>query len=73
MTIRACANCVYAGGVKRADYRQCRRNPPGGVDAWPFVRADDWCGEFRAMEDGVDTWLRAGAKECGGDVWEKVL
>lgn len=49
--------------AQKANTGRCRRNAPlpvylSGVmavrrdaDHWPLVRPDDWCGEFRSVDD----------------------
>jgi hypothetical protein len=45
------------------DWRECRRNPPQFYTTqesgrsiiehkrgWPYVRKDEWCGEFRCLD-----------------------
>lgn len=38
--------------VEGLGYKECHGAPPssqGGVGAWPLVRADSWCGVWRAL------------------------
>lgn len=53
-----CANCRYWW----EPLERCRRNPPVDqvlidgevVSFWPHVGADQWCGEWAAMEKEQD-------------------
>ena len=46
-----CADCRY-WRVDEQPYGQCRRFPPRNPNAIVSTRADDWCGEHAAREDG---------------------
>lgn len=44
-----CADCVFFCPTANKD-GTCRRSQPAvvdiGAEAWPLVKADDWCGQF---------------------------
>lgn len=69
--MNTCRTCHYwEGGNREKAFGVCHRHPPLS-DGFPFVREDDWCGEFSPMppECGYPTehpsnshyeeWLRA--------------
>jgi len=36
-----------------AEYGFCHRHAPHTANTWPMVKVEvDWCGEFKAREDG---------------------
>ena len=45
-----CGGCAYA--LKSGDRLECRRNPPvrAGINAFPIVTDDGWCGEHKARK-----------------------
>lgn len=56
---RACKDCKYCYGSEPNKlgkiWYECRKNPPQMLtdmdtplhSAWPSVKANDWCGEFK--------------------------
>jgi hypothetical protein len=50
-----CKDCLYAAGDEKSfltGRMECHRYPPAlkGVDAFPEVGPDSWCGEFAARD-----------------------
>jgi hypothetical protein len=69
--IESCLSCRFSH-CPLGGYVTCRRNPPmesakfPGDDArWPFVRVDDWCGEFQPKypNDSSESLLNRGIPE----------
>lgn len=58
--MKECQQCVFFVGFKQrhsedAPVGKCRRYPPGGRERYVaehlIVKADDWCGEFVAVQN----------------------
>lgn len=61
MMKKTCRNCLFFHGSRS----RCRRFPPldsnAGRANFPFVQADDWCGEWK-IDDGPLVERSAGPK-----------
>ena len=47
-----CAECLWWVRCCECDGGSCHLNPPNAEGAWPPTQADDFCGQFTAMETG---------------------
>lgn len=45
---RSCGGCLFFASLGHDDAGQCRANPPLQSRKWPFVNANDWCGEYKS-------------------------
>lgn len=50
MQTKKCTYCVYAE-VETDGLVKCRRGLPNKFGDWPYVNGNDWCGEYRRIQE----------------------
>jgi hypothetical protein len=64
-----CQDCRHFNHIEQPLTGECRRKPPtvhiypitlddgtnqmGSFSAWPETQSDDWCGKFKASDEGI--------------------